>query len=304
MPACPSMATLTPGGQETMVYQTVRCAMVNMRVSGVPVVAYMGGVAEASFPQVENVELDDLQPGTTFGVEWGDAFFYGEHLLLGPMHVRLRTGDALPAGVTTHGMVTSQAQAAPAGANAPPAGFFPALNVNSFYWRIELPRFGAVMDSEGALVNSAVIDTIPPFNTVYQLHDPVTFAVNRDKSYRFLSRAVPDVIIESCSVKLQELKHLNCTVVHDPEEDGEAIFQIYFKNESTEDSVLVSWMVWPRPEEGLDSAQGTVRLGRDPKSVALRLPRDIFYQERYLAASIAEPFETKGAVIALFPSMA
>lgn len=303
MPACNFAAVLTPGGQETMVSYAVRCAMVNMRVRGIPIQANLGGVAVASFPEVTEVALADLEPGGTFGVEWDDAFFYGEHPMLGPMHVRLRANDMLPGTVMTRGTVQSQAPGAGVLAS-PPASFFPAININSFYWRISLPRLGATMDSAEPLENSAVIDTIPPINSVYKLTRPVTFTVNRARSKSMLAKVVPEVVVESCSVKLQELKHLNTAILVDSDTPDKVTFRLLFKNESTEDSVTASWVIWPRPEEGLDRAQGSLRLGRDPVTVTLALPRDIFYRDRFLAVAIVEPFETKGAVVSQFPAIA
>lgn len=302
MPVCAQMATLAPGAQPTMIDIAVRCAMVDLRVGGMRTRAHLGGVAVASFPGVEHIAIENLTPGGIFAVDWEDAFFYGEHGYLGPMHVRLRPKHMLP-GVSTNGTVRSLAPAVDSPAAIPDRRFFPAVNRNEFYWRIGLPRFGLVLDSSEPLVNEATIQTVPPFEEAYRLVAPVVFRANLPRSAMLTRSVAPPITVESCSVKLQELRDLNATVVLASQTDHEATFDLMFRNESTEDNVLVSWVIWPRPEEVGHQAEGTIRLGRTPASVALKLPRDIFFRERYLAASVAEPFETKGAVVALFPAL-
>jgi len=292
-------AYLSPGSDPTWIDIAVRCAEVDIVMMGKRIKANLGGVAVAGFPDVEDVSVEDLRPGESFRVDWHDAFFFGEHSLLGPMHVRLRPIAQTPQ-TGTSGMVRSLAEQSSSGGPTEGA-FLPAINRNEFHWRIRLPRFDLVLNNPTALVNEAVINALPPVEEEYNLVDPVTFKADIARSGP-LARMTPEFEIETCRVKLQELKDLNTTVMVVSQTEDFVEFELLFKNESSEDNVEVSWMLWPRPEEG-ENGQGTLKLGRDPVSKRVKLPRDLFFRERFLATSISKPFETKGANVSVFPSL-
>jgi hypothetical protein len=271
-----------------------------IRALGQRITVNMAGVAAASFVGVEEIATEDLIPGSNFEVQWTEAIFYGESALLGPMHVRLRPTATSPK--TASGIVTSLAAEQPK--VHPNQTFLPARNRNEFFWRITLPRYKAVLENPTPLINEAVITAFPPFNTEYQSVGPVKFRTNRARSGLLARNFVPDLTAESCRVKLQELRDLNSAVVVRSEDQDQVTFELMFRNESTEDRVTVVWMIWPPLEEASSAVQGTIALARMPASVSLKIPRDVFFQERFLVASIAQPFETKGAAVAKFPALA
>lgn len=289
-----------PGGicaLNTMLNESaVRCAEVVLSVSGIRMTANLGGVAKASFPTKSTEELAELAAPDEFSVQWESAVFHGEHPILGKVTARL-VDDVPTTGQAS--FVRSAVLDAPAAAGA----FYPALNRNLLPFQIEVPRLGLVFRSSEPIVNSAMIDQIPPIGAIYQIENRPRFLAARTLSTNILAAASPSIVVESCRVKLMELEGLRVELLLSRQDTESASFAMTVENHSSEETVRVTWMVWPEPEEGLHSASGSLRVGRQPVTVTLKLPRNIFYHPRWMALAIAEPFETDGAQAALFPAL-
>lgn len=299
MPKCASALTAIAGES------AARCAEVVVAFGGVRRTVYMGGVALADFPEVHGVPTDALAPGQSFAVRWSAAVFHGRDSVLGPLTATLRQANSEL--VASTGIVRSLASVAESGNDGNPS-FFPAINRNSFFWRLVSPRLGLVFDSSEALENEATIHQIPPVGSVYQLVRPVTFTSVRSRAGilgRTLSTVMtsPKIVLESCRVKLMELAGLEVSVDLENEFTHSAQFRLRITNRTAETNVTVTWMVWPPPEEGLESAMGVLRLGTQPKAISITLPRDIFYRQRWVAVSLSEPFDTNAAQATEFPPL-
>lgn len=264
-----------------------RCAALTVSSFGIRRTVALGGVANATFPGTSDEELARLRPSQELDVEWQAAEFYGRDLLLGPLFAVLSTGA---------GSVTSLA--------ADDADtFFPATNVNELRFKLLLPRFGIELTSQAAVVNSAQIDRIPPYDAVYELSEPVHYRVSRRRR-GLVSRLAPSTVkLETCKVKLMELKNLDVKLEPLGQSDREASFELSMTNRTSESSVRVTWMVWPMPERHRLVCAGSLALGRAPDSVRISLPREALAEERWIAVAMTEPFHTDAAQAAKLPQL-
>ena len=279
----------------------VRCAEVVIRALGVARRVSLGGVAKAYFPDRTAEELTSLPAGDAFAVRWEAAVFHGRDMFMGPVTATLRPQVAAPA--IPESMVRSVSSPANGpGLSGGSPGFFPALNRNYFMFRLSVPHLGLVLDSADPVSNEAEISAIPPYGSVYELVEPVAFHAVRPRSGP-MGRMAGSVTLEECRVKLMELGGLkvDLTLLH--EEEDRATFDVVVLNESTEDKVKASWLVWPPPEEPSPGAMGVLPLGREEVRTQITLPRDLFYRPRWLALSLSYPFETDAAQAAEFPSL-
>lgn len=285
----------------------VRCAEVQFRGPMGEYTVYMGGVAEADFPDVTDEQFVALGPGANLRVQWRRAFFYGVHPELGPV-VAVLEPDAAGAPAAGAGEVRSLAGAGGASPGDVAPGFFPAVNRNMLPFRLFLPNQNLTLESaEGGIVNEAVIERIPPFHVDYELVAPARYLARPGEvgDQEAGEGAAPpgEVVIETCRVKLMEIQGLKTTLQLQSETDTDATFRITIQNESTEDEVEVTWLIWPRPEEAGDRAAGVIALTREPHTFDVTLPRDIFFQRRWLAVSLSRPFETNAAHAGVFPAL-
>ena len=287
MPACASSMQL----DEAM----ARCAEIVFSVAGVRMTASLGGAAKASFPTKSAAELAALNTPQHFSVEWEAAVFHGVHPVLGKITARLIVYSLAQHPSFVRSVSIDQPSATP--------GFFPALNRNNLPFQIEIPRFGLVYRSDQAVINSSMIDRIPPIGSIYLLENRPIYSTVSTLSTSFLSVVSPSIKLESCRVKLMELQNLKVDLELKAQDQDSVTFSMTVKNDSTEDAVQVTWLVWPEPEEAADKASGSLELQRAPVTANLTLPRNIFYLPRWLAVAIAAPFETDGAQAAMFPSL-
>lgn len=297
MPACSNLQAFGGPG-DTM----VRCAELQIASSMGTHTVFLGGMAEATFPGIEERPLSSLQPGEFFTVQWRAAFFSGHHPVLGPVHATLRPQNAAPN--PGFGEVASLAPQSGNTGSQPGDEFFPALNKNTFMFRVTLPRLSLVLDSASPVVNQATIQNIPPVGAEYQMVQPVEFAANRARSASLTGLAGGTFKLETCRVKIMELKGISASLSLVSESDDKATFALRLVNESTEDNVDVTWLIWPRPEEPTRGSEGAASLTRKPKTVRFTVARDIFFKQRFIAIAISRPFETDGAFVTAFPALA
>jgi hypothetical protein len=285
----------------------VRCAELLLDVRGNKFSVYLGGCAKARFMELDDPdEAVTRDPSAELTVEWESAVFYGVDPVLGPIYAYLRPPSAAPQRPVSR-VVSLAAREQPREAGAAPGSFFPATNRNFFNFRIRMPRIGVVLDSQEPVVNSARITTIPPMNVEYKLEAPVEFEINRSRSNAIggaLTNALTGkIVLEACRVKLLELQGLKCDIRLVSSDWDTSTFEIEVLNESTEDKVTATWMMWPRPEEETSDAEGVLQLEREPVKSRIRVPRDLFYRERWLAISITRPFETDAGFAGRFPAI-
>ena len=260
---------------------------------------FLGGAASATFPDRTDEQLASLPAGDRFSVSWGGAYFLGHSRFLGQVSATM-LADRMAASAPiseVRSLAPQQPVGTPNGGN-----FFPAINRNHMFLKITIPWLGLTFDNQSPLVNEAQITSIPPFGSVYKLISPVRFSRSAGVS-NIASSLVRSVEVETCQVKLMELSHIVASVNLISDENGRARFKITMKNESTEDVVGVTWLMWPRPEADDEASQGTLELNRDTRVIEVSLNRDIFFTERALVVSLSRPFQTDGAAIAAFPSL-
>jgi hypothetical protein len=264
-----------------------RCSSLTISAFGIRRTIAMGGVANATFPGTSEGELDRLRPPQKLGVEWQAAEFYGRDPLLGPLFAVLSTGT---------GSVTSLAE-------GETSEYFPATNINELHFKLLLPRFGIELASQAAVVNRAQIDRIPPYDAVYELDGPVHYRVTR-RWRGLLSRLAPNAVkLETCKVKLMELKNLDVKLKPLGQSGGEASFELSMTNKTTESPVRVTWMVWPMPEKFRLSCAGSLALDRAPHDLRISLPREVLAERRWIAVALTEPFHTDAAQAAELPRL-
>jgi hypothetical protein len=280
--------------------RAVRCAEVVVRAMGVRRTIFLGGVAKSHFPERTAEQLLALNAGDAFSVVWQSAYFYGVDSVLGGVSVSLRQDGTFAAAPAS--MVRSLAKPHAVGGAPDDGSFFPATNTNHFMFRMHVPRLGAVFDSQQSLRNTATIHAIPPVGSVYELDEPVRFERNRARSSR-RSTVAGSLVLESCRVKLMELGNLKVEVRLLGETSTSARFAFTMLNESTEDRVTATWLVWPRPEEPIPGAEGVVEMDRGAVEFEATLPRDLFYRRRWLAVSLTRPFDTDAAQAVVFPPL-
>jgi hypothetical protein len=264
-----------------------RCSSLTVSAFGIRRTVAMGGVANATFPGTSEEELSQLRSSQKLDVEWQAAEFFGRDLLLGPLFAVLSTGT---------GSVTSLAEG-----EADP--YFPAINANELNFKLLLPRFGVELTSQAAVVNRAQINRIPPYDAIYELDRPVHYRVSR-RSRGLLARLAPSAVkLETCKVKLMELKNLHVELKPLGESEGQVSFELSIINQTTESSVRVTWMVWPMPEKFRISCAGSLALDRSPRNLRISLPREVLAEERWIAVALTEPFHTDAAQAAELPRL-
>lgn len=281
MPAGRCAATVDPDFSAA-----ARCLLLQIRVAGVPRTLSLGGFAQANFPEKSTAELDLLRAGESFSVVWEDAVFHGHDWLLGPVTARLV--PQRHKGLTSS-LVRSLTQ-------PPSTNFFPAENRNYLVFRFSLPRFRIEFDSQEPIVNSARIDRIPPFGATYALEAPVRY---RPRSTMLPNWLLPQATVEKCAVKLVELKNIKTTIVLETRDSSEARFSFELKNETTEDQISISWMLWPYVDR--DDCRGAVSLPRQEVRFSRSFPVEVFAVQRWFAVAISSPFQTDAASIERFP---
>jgi hypothetical protein len=257
----------------------------------------LGGVAKAAFAELPDQASLNTAPGTSLDVQWQEVFFIGYDPVIGPVQVELQQPGAAGAAIST---VQAVAESDTIGTRS----FFPARNVNRFWFEIQAPRFGVAYRSSGVLENEATITSIPPWKTVYTLRNgPIRFQRTAQRRSLLSYVAAPEIQIEECRVKLMELENIDVDLSFVRRKGDFVTFQAVVTNKSTEENVGISWIVWPRPEETHDQSAGVARIGRQSIDIEITLSRDIFYKERWLAIAVTEPFETDAAFAGLFPNI-
>ncbi len=70
-------------------------------------------------------------------------------------------------------------------------------------------------------------------------------------------------------------------------------------NQTTENNISVTWLVYPRPSEsGRDDLMGSIDLSRAARRMTFRVPRLVLTTDHWLAISISKPFTTNAAMAA------
>ena len=183
-----------------------------------------------------------------------------------------------------------------------PTSFFPALNRNSFNFEIRIPRFGLILTSDSPVVNQATISAIPPLHTEYRLEKRVAFGATRTRK-SLSSRLLGDITLETCTVKLMELRNIKIELVVVRRTESEVEIKATVVNQTTENNISVTWLVYPRPSEiGRDDLMGSIDLSRAPRTMRFRVPRLVLTTDHWLAISISKPFTTNAAMAAKIPS--
>jgi hypothetical protein len=242
----------------------------------------VGGMAIASFPGNEAVHPEALAKNTNVPLVWDSAIFYGEHWLLGPIVVKLPTHTAAPSAT---GVVRSLQTET----------FFPALNRNTFNFQIELPRLGVLFTSKDPMVNEAQIQSIPPFQAEYKLVQPLKYTATAAQRRTLFATIAGDIVLETCTVKLMELKNIQVVIKSAQRtSENDIIFEAEFLNQTTEENITVTWLLWPQPAPP-DSVIGSIKLDRTAKHLQFTVPEKLFNVPRALAVALSEPFETDAA---------
>lgn len=271
----------------TLQFGGPRCSSLTVSVLGIRRTIPLGGVANATFPGTSEEEMGQLQPPQRLEVEWQAAEFYGQDTFLGPLFAVLSKGT---------GSIVSLSQDAG-------DAYFPATNVNQLHFKLILPRFGIELSSKVPVVNRAQINRIPPYDAVYELDGPVEYRVSRRRRGPLSWLAPRAVKLETCKVKLMELKNLDVELRPVDQSKREASFDLSMTNRTTEPRVRVTWMVWPIPEDYRLLCAGSVALDREPHSIRISLPREVLVEERWIAVALTEPFHTDAAQAAKLPQL-
>ena len=270
-------------------------------VGGIKRTVFLGGVADAWFPDRTPEQLANLPAGDTFGVRWEDAVFTGRDKYLGEITASLRPE---PSGGSSS-FVRSLAAPTEGRESEAPEGFFPALNRNFLQFELHVPRIGAVLSSEKPIVNEAMITEIPPYGSIYKLVEPVEFSVAATENLlRPLAAVVPQVTIQACDVKLVIGDGLAPTL-DVIEDDGDFVrFAAKVAKETDDPVEEYTWTLWPRPEITATEWKGVRLMNNDVDEFEFRVKRDIFYRERWMHIVATQPFETEVSGVAAFPSLA
>lgn len=279
MPACAQAPEKIGAGSP-------RCGRVQLRAHGVPFTVNVAGVAKATFPGNENVDVAGLSTSSDIRLTWEDAVFYGKHWLLGPIFITLPKGGAAGFAAAA-GSIRSQSTSA----------LFPALNRNEFPFQIHLPRLGSRFSSDQPVINEAVITEIPPLRTEYHLVTPVRYRQTQASTSIF-SPITGDVVLEECAVKLLELRDIHVTVGIIERSAENITFEAELQNETPENKITVTWLVWPRSGLEPEEAIGSVNLAR--RSVRFRFAASLetLSDERWLAIALARPFKSNASAAA------
>ncbi|MBV8048304.1 MAG: hypothetical protein JO171_14190 [Paludibacterium sp.] len=262
-----------------------RCGSMSMRIGGLPLQLGIGGLAEASFPQKTDSQIQTLAIGEQFSVVWNNAVFYGQHPLVGKVIARL----------VRERQATAPASIVRGDGSTGAVSFFPAVNRNFLFFEIEVPRIGARYTSDDPIVNSAKIGQVPPYGAVYKLEQPVTFR----SSGKGLFNRLP-ITIETCSIKLVELSNVKLTLSKVAESESALIFSAEACNQTTEADIQVAWMLWPNEGEGQE-IWGLRTLGRRPQNFRFAVPKAILHDQKWLAVAITKPFHTEAAQVTRLP---
>ncbi len=262
-----------------------RCGFLILRVMGISTNVSLGGFAEAYFPEKSNDELHNLRAGEQITVVWERAVFHGRHPLLGTITARLRPVQQLSAQPSIVESVSPRSE----------HSFYPAKNRNSLVFSIHIPRFGLHLVSTDPIVNSSIISQIPPYGSIYELEKPVRFSPVSGKFKNLLA-----VDVEKCAIKLVELSNIKVTLSEIRRNADNVTYRADLMNETTEDSIQLSWMVWPEAET-TSSPSGTITLDRFSSNIVFDVPKSLLTEQRWFAAAIAAPFHTDAAEIAKFP---
>ncbi len=280
-----------------------RAALVELSIGDVTRTIPMGGVAVGDFPDVPD---GTIAPGGAINVNWVDAAFFGLDQELGPIYVSLKPE---PGASTSNGMVRSLAAASTATPSSPSDGdraFFPAVNRNSLRFQISTPDFNnLVWESENPIVNEATITEIPPFETVYNLVEPVEFFPSGDVVLPAGSTP-PAVTIKTCNVKMMLLGGIKANVQRLSETDDTATFEATVENETDESEITATWMVWPRPEitvEVGEGMMGVITIGKEPFTFEFTVNRDIFFNPRWFVVAMSQPFDKSASTAVRFPPL-
>jgi hypothetical protein len=261
MPKCSAFGSLNDAA--------ARCAEVEFTIGRIKSSVSLGGVAKAVFPNSEATPLEDLNPDSPLSLQWESAFFYGENSVWGPITATLRPDNS------TVNLEQSFVQPVTPETEVD-RSFFPALSRNFFHFRFDMSRLGLSFTTTQPIINEAVINTIPPFNVTYNLVGRNTLELLRSNS-GFMRRVTPPVVLESCRVKLMELRDVRVALQILRQGDNEISFEATVTNETTERKITATWLIWPRPELPVRQSLGvfTIERGR-PHRFRFTVPRDIF----------------------------
>lgn len=285
-----------------------------------PINILLSGVAVASFPEHLENEIENLDVQEEVSVQWGDVQFAGKSDILGEIHASLQ--NVIGTSPST-GIVRSLARDnnANTGIDNSTNSFFPAINTNSFNFKIRVPRFGLEYRTQEPLINEAEITQIPPYDSVYSLKNKIKFkSITSPESFldtakRSLtkafsnlfssvsSRTAGEISIETCNVKFVLPGGLSGEVQLISDNFDTSEFQVTLENDSEFKDLMCSWMIWPKPEVQNKSNVGFIKLKTAQKKFNITIPRDIFYRERWLVVVSSEPFENDIAGAFKFPPL-
>jgi hypothetical protein len=107
-------------------------------------------------------------------------------------------------------------------------------------------------------------------------------------------------VLETCkAIKLMELKHIQVSVSVVSRSVNDVTFEAELLNQTTEDAISVTWLIWPRSDTDLKGTIGSIDLSRTKEKVTFTVPLKIFTVARWLALSISQPFKTNAAAAAI-----
>ena len=246
---------------------------------------YVSDLVDASGRAVSAV--DRLTSADDVRIDWTDATFIGWHWLLGKFRVELAP-HARASGTV---QPTDRARSA----------FFPARNVNAFYFRIHMERFGRILENRDPLINSSLIREIPPVNSLYGLDHPVAFYDSRTQQEWSN--------ITKCWVLIPDQKYIEIDVTRIDRGLHRIDVEAILKNVSPCRFVLAYWFtnVEDPTNESYTPSMGMKLLGRKPRRIRFSMLFEDYPKEPTIqlgAAVITNPIandphvNTGGAVAA------
>jgi len=278
-----------------------RVAELTVEIMGMERQLHMAGMAVARFPDRSDDQLRALPTGDEFRVIWDDAIFVGHDWLLGDITAEIPKEQFSRAAIGTIRSVASPPATRTFGAEEG-EGFFPAINENHFFFDLRIPRLGIVMSSPAPIVNSSQIRKIPPFGSIYQLSDEVSYKSDLQRS-GLLGQVSPKVVIKTCNVRLQIEGGIKCELELLGEGETTARYRVKLQNVSGSDELKATLAIWPRPEEEVNGWIKPITLGRNVTTHDFEIPRDIFFRSRWLVAIGAKPFDEDALTAVRFPPL-